>query len=487
MFLELLKKIFLAAFVLSLILIGSWKIAFCEEGYLGYEGGISAYKDPDPKKTKIEYYEYTFVTGKPVLLTGTVDAKIKRAANNETLSYTYDLKDSTGKVAIKRTVSLKGSLTKLQNGSITKEYTIAGYKETLTVEGATYNLQSYSFSKSTAVDTNPAVSFFQGQWTLEKTYDKGLKITIEGKNYGYDGYWGSGEFQNIKQIMETPSWFATINYNIALVQKTILEFQQNNLPSSIPGTYVLKSKVEGNFIAMFDLPTFTKTGEVLTIRQKGRVTKSIEKNPIIRMAIAPTLPKVKGYEYEDAVNTSFAFGGFDNATDFNPAEYITRAQFAKLLMDALNIYSNYYNPRTVQKKSIYKDVPVNHKYYGYIYAVTKAGLMRGKSAEYFKPEDYITRAEAAVVISKVLGFDKKVTQPITQTGYLDDESIPVWAKDAAWILKNEKIMVGTEDNNFLPQQRLTKGTAANIVYNLINFLRDTLAQRYLDMSLFSSD
>jgi len=84
--------------------------------------------------------------------------------------------------------------------------------------------------------------------------------------------------------------------------------------------------------------------------------------------------KVKGYEYEDAVNTSFAFGGFDNATDFNPAEYITRAQFAKLLMDALNIYSNYYNPRTVQKKSIYKDVPVNHKYYGYIYAVTKAGL-----------------------------------------------------------------------------------------------------------------
>lgn len=48
-------------------------------------------------------------------------------------------------------------------------------------------------------------------------------------------------------------------------------------------------------------------------------------------------------------------------------------------------------------------------------------------------------------------------------------------------------MVGTEDNNFLPQQKLTKGTAANLIYNLINFLRDTLAKRYLDMSLFSSD
>ncbi|ADQ05943.1 S-layer domain protein [Caldicellulosiruptor hydrothermalis 108] len=472
---------------LCVLFIFGWQVAFGEEGYLGYEGGISAYKDPDPKKTKIEYYEYTFITGKPILLSGTIDAKIKRAANNETLSYNYDLKDSTGKISVKRTVSLKGTLTKLQNGSITKEYTISTYKETLTVDSTTYNLQNYSFSKSTAVDTNPAVSFFQGQWTLEKTYDKGLKITIEGKNYGYDGYWGSGEFQNIKQTVETPSWFATINYNIATVQKTILEFQQNNLPSSIPGTYVLKSKVEGNFTAMYDLPTFTKTGEVLTIRQKGKVTKSIAKSPIVRMAIAPTLPKVKGYEYEDAVNTCFAFGGFDSATDFNPTEYITRAQFAKLLMDTLNIYSNYYNPRTVQKKSIYKDVPLNHKYYGYIYAVTKAGLMRGKSAEYFKPEDYITRAEAAVVISKVLGFDKKVTQPITQTDYLDDDSIPVWAKDAVKVLKDEKIMVGTEDNNFLPQQRLTKGTAANLVYNLINFLRDTLARRYLDMSLFSSD
>lgn len=472
---------------LCVLFIFGWKVAFGEEGYLGYEGGISVYKDPDPKKTKIEYYEYTFITGKPILLSGIIDAKIKRAANNETLSYNYDLKDSTGKISIKRTVSLKGTLTKLQNGSITKEYTVGGYKETITVDSATYNLQSYSFSKSSAVDTNPAVSFFQGQWTLEKIYDKGLKITIEGKNYGYDGYWGSGEFQKITQRIETSSWFANINYNIALVQKTILEFQQNNLPSSIPGTYILKSKVEGNFMAMYDLPTFTKTSEVLTIRQRGKVEKSIEKNPVIKMAIAPTLPKVKGYEYEDAVNTCFAFGGFDSATDFNPTEYITRAQFAKLLIDSLNIYSNYYNPRMVQKKSIYKDVPINHKYYGYIYAVTKAGLMRGKSAEYFKPEDYITRAEAAVVISKVLGFDKKVTQPITQTDYLDDDSIPVWAKDAVKVLKDEKVMVGTEDNNFLPQQKLTKGTAANLIYNLINFLRDTLARRYLDMSLFSSD
>ncbi|WAM32741.1 S-layer homology domain-containing protein [Caldicellulosiruptor naganoensis] len=474
--------VLIAVIVLFLVIFQNY--AFSEEGYLGYEGGISSYKESDPKKTKIDYYEYTFVTGQPILLSGTLDAKIKTAANSETISYSYDLKDSSGKITIKRTVSLKGSLTKLPNGSITKEYTLSSYKETLTVNGSVYNLQNYSFSKATAVDTNPAVNFYQGEWNLVKTYDGGLKITIEGENYGYDGYWGSGEFQKVKQTIETPSWFGVINQNIALVQKTLLEFKKNDTPSSITGTYVLKSKVEGNLDITYDMPLFTKNGEVLTKRNKGKIQKNIEKSPIIKMAVIPSLPKVKGYEYEEAINTCFAFNGFDSKDDFVPTEYITRAQFAKLLLDTLNIYNKYYNTRTTQKKSIYKDVPLNHKYYGYIYAATKAGLMRGKSLDYFKPEDYITRSEAAVIIAKALGFDKKVTSPITQTDYLDDNSIPTWAKDAVQILKDTKIMVGSEENMFMPNQKLTKGTAANIVFNLINYLRNNLPHQYLNMSIF---
>ncbi|WAM34952.1 S-layer homology domain-containing protein [Caldicellulosiruptor morganii] len=470
----------MALFLLFLI----FQVTYAEEGYLGYEGGISSYKEADPKKTKIDYYEYSFITGQPVLLSGTLDAKIKTAANAETISYTYDLKDSSGRIVVKRTVSIKGSLTKLPNGSITKEYTLSGYKETLTVNGTVYNLQNYSFSKATAVDTNPAVNFYQGEWNLVKVYDGGLKVTIEGENYGYDGFWGSGEFQKVKQTVETPSWFGVVNQNIALVQKTLVEFKENTTPSSITGAYVLKSKVEGNLDITYDMPLFTRNGEVLTRRNNGRVQKNVEKSPIIKMAVIPSLPRIKGYEYEEAINTCFAFNGFDSKDDFVPTEYITRAQFSKLLLDTLNIYSNYYNPRSVQKKSIYKDVPLNHRYYGYIYAATKTGLMRGKSADYFKPEDYITRAEAAVIIAKALGFDKKITSPITQTDYLDDSSIPIWAKDAVQILKDTRIMVGSSENNFMPGQKLTKGTAANIVFNLINYLRDGLAQQYLNMSGF---
>lgn len=113
--------------------------------------------------------------------------------------------------------------------------------------------------------------------------------------------------------------------------------------------------------------------------------------------------------------------------------------------------------------------------------------MRGKSVEYFKLEDYIIRVEAVVVILKVFGFDKKVIQLIIQIDYFDDDSIFVWVKDVVKVLKDEKIMVGIEDNNFLLQQWFIKGSAVNFVYNFINFLRDMFVRRYFDMSFFSLD
>lgn len=485
------KKLFTKLVILVTILIVlSFELSFAEEGYLGYEGGISSYKDPDPKKTKIDYYEYTFVTGKPVLLTGTLDARIRSTATQESITYTYDLKDSDNKILLKRTVKLTGKLTKQENGSITKEYTISGsngYQETLTVNGSVYKLNNYSFSKSSAVDVNPGVNFYQGAWNITKNYDNGLQISIDGENYGYYGYWGSGEFQKAQVTIQTPSWTGVVDENLALVQKTVVEFKKNDTPSSINGAYILKSKIEGNMDISYDMPVFTQKGEPTLQRKKGRLQKTIEKSPIVKTAIIPTLPKVKGYIYEEAINTCFAFNGFDDREDFSPTEYITRSQFAKLVMEGLSIYSNYYNPRTMQKKSIYEDVPLNHKYYGYIYAITKAGIMQGKSSGYFKPEDYLTRAEAAVIIAKAIGFDKKITSPITQTDYIDDANIPVWAKDCVMLLKDSKIMVGSELNEFLPQKNLTKGEAAQIMLNLINYLRNDLPQSYLNMSIFHND
>lgn len=146
--------------VLSIVFIISWQVVFCEEGYLGYEGGILFYKDLDLKKIKIEYYEYIFVIGKFILFLGIIDVKIKRVVNNEIFFYIYDFKDLMGKLVIKRIVSLKGSLIKFLNGSIIKEYIFVSYKEILIVDSVIYNFQSYLFLKFIVVDLNLVVNFF---------------------------------------------------------------------------------------------------------------------------------------------------------------------------------------------------------------------------------------------------------------------------------------------------------------------------------------
>ncbi|MEZ0537257.1 S-layer homology domain-containing protein [Caldicellulosiruptoraceae bacterium PP1] len=479
------KRLFLFIVLLAILFTNT---VFAEEGYLGYEGGLSTYKDVDPKKTKIDYYEYSFVTGKPVLLTGTVDVKIKSTKTQDSLSYSYDLSDDTGKITIKRSVKLSGKTTTQPNGSLSKDYKVTGYTENLTVNGSVYKLNSWSFSKSSAVDLNVSVNFFQGEWNLEKKYDKGLIITSSGENYGYYGYWGNGEFQKIRTTIQTSTWEGYIDQNITLVQKILLEFKDNNTPSSINGTYTLKSKIEGSIDINYDLPLIsTKTNTPTSLRVRDKITKKIDKSPIINMSVIPYLPKLKGYIYENAINTAFAFGGFDKPESFVPNEYITRGEFSKLLMQLLNTYSTYYNPKTTRKVAIFKDVPTNHPYYGYIYAVNKANLMQGKGSNTFKPDDYITNVEAAYVISKALGFNKKINTAANITPFIDDQKIPSWAKDSIYLLKQSDILLSNESNQFLPNDKLTKGQAAQLLLNLINYLRQGIADSYINLTIFHNE
>ncbi len=78
-------------------------------------------------------------------------------------------------------------------------------------------------------------------------------------------------------------------------------------------------------------------------------------------------------------------------------------------------------------KSPFKDVTSNHWAYGYIVAVQIAGFMKGYPDSTFKPEVNISRAELAVILGKAKGLDReemKVTQAVALAN--DEVSIPKW-------------------------------------------------------------
>lgn len=74
-----------------------------------------------------------------------------------------------------------------------------------------------------------------------------------------------------------------------------------------------------------------------------------------------------------------------------PENSITRAQFTKILVNAMNLTSG-----EIQKS--FPDVKPSHWYYEYVQIASSRGIITGKVDGTFKPNDKITRAQMAVMI-----------------------------------------------------------------------------------------
>lgn len=84
------------------------------------------------------------------------------------------------------------------------------------------------------------------------------------------------------------------------------------------------------------------------------------------------------------------------------------------------------------------------------------GIIKGYDDINFNPSKYITREEAATILSRVITY-YNIKNPITDKikTYDDDELIADWAKDAVYQLQMYGIMIGSDNNSFNPQGSYT--------------------------------
>ena len=97
------------------------------------------------------------------------------------------------------------------------------------------------------------------------------------------------------------------------------------------------------------------------------------------------------------------------------------------------------------------------------------GILKGSAAGekiYLNLDRTITRAEAATMISNVLG-DKDSTKEIK---YKDVGMIPSWALKAVKNLSAYKIIQGDVAGTFRPMSKLTRGEAAELSFKLLKQL-----------------
>ncbi len=114
---------------------------------------------------------------------------------------------------------------------------------------------------------------------------------------------------------------------------------------------------------------------------------------------------------------------------------------------------------TVAKGALFKDIPNNYVYYKEIEYLTKNKIITGQADGTFRPNDKLTRAHAAVIISRALGLN---TSNVKNPGFKDIPANHVYYKQIASVVESG-IMSGKGNNTFDPNGTLTRAQMAKVV------------------------
>ncbi len=141
--------------------------------------------------------------------------------------------------------------------------------------------------------------------------------------------------------------------------------------------------------------------------------------------------------------------------NFNPKNNITRAEFTKLIVEALNIKEG-------SEDTNFSDIKSSDWYYTYVKTASSNGIIKGANGK-FNPNGDITREEMAVIISRGLGLKSE-----NISNFKDSKNISKWAvEDINKVVGNE-IILGS-NGNFNPKDKATREMAAVVIMRAYDY------------------
>ena len=149
-----------------------------------------------------------------------------------------------------------------------------------------------------------------------------------------------------------------------------------------------------------------------------------------------------------------------NNTEFAPNASVTRAEFAALLVRSLKIKA--------LKAAKFTDIDASQWYASEVAAASEAGIVTGRSATVFAPNDTITREEMVVML--IRAYEHSTGSKATvgnSASFADQATISAWAQDAVKAAQSLGFIIGREDNQFVPQGVATRAESAQIISKLI--------------------
>lgn len=179
----------------------------------------------------------------------------------------------------------------------------------------------------------------------------------------------------------------------------------------------------------------------------------------------------------EAVFTKGVMNPVDPSGAFGTDDYVTRAEFARMIVRALDLQLNYIGPKHFLDVGDTGDAVSLDAIWDYRYVETaaRAGFIKGTQPRVFEPTNHITREDASVMLAKALNLklDTNLTniRKTLQKSFKDEASINDYAKPSvAAILKKDLIAGSPVDSNdltkgyvFEPKSRLLRAEAAIII------------------------
>ncbi|HBV66953.1 MAG TPA: hypothetical protein DEF04_01300 [Clostridiales bacterium] len=158
---------------------------------------------------------------------------------------------------------------------------------------------------------------------------------------------------------------------------------------------------------------------------------------------------------EKSVEMGFV-SGYEDGT-FKPDRTITRAEFSKLINNALN---------TSKKASInFTDVGNKDWFYEEIQKSVASGFFSGYENNTFRPSNPIKREEAAKVVSSAIatgGIEGEGATLLSDYGTIQE-----WAKISVNSVYNKGYILGYPEGTYRPSKALTRAEAVKIIYEII--------------------
>ena len=183
---------------------------------------------------------------------------------------------------------------------------------------------------------------------------------------------------------------------------------------------------------------------------------------------ATTVPAPSEWASKD-IDLAYAVGIADTNKDYIYKNNITREEFCELIYNFCSIVGEL----VVDDGHIVFEDTNNTK----VQILNTMGIINGKSATKFAPNDYLTREEAATIIVRMV--NKVVPMAATEMWfeYDDINEVSEWASDSIQTISNLGFMNGVGNNRFAPKDTYTTEQA---IVTLVRVLESAGASGLLD-------